>query len=556
MEFTAPHLIGLMRRWWWLFVVGLVVGGAVGYGVSSRTDPIYSSSALMQVNLPLPADSLDPDAIEASESRARTYRQLIWTQGVLGPVIEELDLPYTVDELRNNVSAWTVEGTQFIEVNVLDGDPERAAAIANGIANSMAAHVEAETLALAEPMLTEIDEQIQSTNAQMEEIEAQIAALEGQEGAGDLQTRAELSRLQLTLDGLQQTEADLLAERQEVELAASRSITPITLASPAEPATSPDEPQPRLATMFGAGFGLLIAAVAIVILGYMDRTVKPTTDFPTLVGGPLLGKVMSGKATKDDPYPLFVLKHPHEPESESVRAVRANISFRFLQRGKRLLAVSTAAPDEGKSVLVANLALAAAQAGLRTVLIDANLQAPSQHRMFDISNHRGLTTWLWQPPTQPVTVQSWQDLAVQTIIQRLRVMPSGPMVDTPADLLLSSSRFRSLLQSIDGDADLVIIDTAPVLSSNAALLTAAEVDGVVLICRPEKTAQDALSEAATVLAPSSAEIVGVVLSDLVGRDLAETGGGEAPPPGPMLPYQATPVAEEPPEPKRVVNSAD
>lgn len=555
MEFTASRLTGLIRRWWWLVVLGIVVGGAVGYGVSARTDPVYESSALMQVNLPLPGNTLDPDAIEASESRARSYRQLIWTQDVLEPVIQELDLPYSLDELRNEVSAWTIEGTQYIEVSVRDGDPDRAAAIANEIVGSMARHVEAESSVVAEISRSSLDENLQNVTDRIEQVEADIAAIDGAESGPSLEDRADLSRLQLALSGLQQTEADILAQLQQLELDAAQSVTPITLASPAEPAGSPEEPQPRLATMFGAGFGLLIAATAIVVLGYLDRTVKPTTDFPTLVGAPLIGKVSNSKSNRNDPYPLFVLKHPHEQEAEAVRAVRANLSFRFTSQGKRLLAITSVGADEGRSTLVANLALAAAQAGLRTVLIDANLQNPSQHRLFDISNHRGLTTWLWQTTPQAGTVHSWQDLALQTIVHRLRVMPSGPMVDTPADLLLSSDRFRALLKSINGDADLVIVDTAPVIGSNAALLLAADVEGVLLVARPERTVQEALTEAVAILKPSSAEIVGVVLNELTDQDRRETGAGEAPPAGPMLPHQATAPAESA-APRRISNSAD
>lgn len=512
MQLTVPHLLALVRHWWWLLLLGPMIGGLVGYGVSSRVEPVYSSTVMIQVNPPQSGGQFDPDALRSSEALATTYHQLIWTRPVLQPVIEALSLPHDVDTLGGRVSAWTLRGTQLIEVRVSDPDPQQAAAIANAIAESFGKHIAEQSVQLGAPTRAVIDTQLAETTEQIELLEQQIGTLNQSPGSADFAIQQQVSDLRTTLVQLQQTNVELLIMQQSMEINAVGAQTQITVAAAAEPATTPDEPRPRVAAVFGAMFGVFLATAVVVVIGYMDNTVRTTTNFASLAGAPLIGRIGYQPRLREGDGQLFMVHHPKEEASEAIRLLRANIEFASSSNKIASLAVASPGKGDGKSTVISNLALSMAQAGMRTVLIDADLRNPSQHRIFGIGNSRGLSSWLKR------TTEPWPELAKETTVRNLLVIPSGPVPSNPADLL-SLGRLRQLLIAIGDSADIVLVDTSPVLDSSDALLVAAEVDGVLLVSQFQRTRLDALRRAAAALRLSSARVVGVVLNQQPRRGL-------------------------------------
>jgi len=173
--------------------------------------------------------------------------------------------------------------------------------------------------------------------------------------------------------------------------------------------------------------------------------------------------------------------------------------------------VTSPGPSEGKSTVTANLAVAMAQAGFTTVIIDADLRRPSQHKIFAVPNERGLTTLLTHPD------QPWNWAAVEVLSGSLYVIPSGPLPPNPADLL-SSERWRQTLATIVEMVDFVLIDTPPILTASDPLVVAPAADGVVLVCRAGRTRREALRRATMALRQGTVRIVGVVLNQRTGRE--------------------------------------
>lgn len=505
MELEARHFLALVRRGWWLLILGPLIAGLVGYSISSRAEPVYSSRVLIQINPPQAGGSFDPDALQSSESLATTYHQLIWTQPVLDPVIQKLSLPYDFSGLEERLTAWPLRGTQLIEVKASDSDPQRAADIANAVAESLSTYITDQSILLGNPTRSEIDTQLATTSEQIDQLQQQVVALEQSPSAEDAVNQEQVSQLRTTIVQLQQTHSELLILQQNMAINAVAAQTQITIASPAEPATTPDEPRPQLALMFGGAFGLFIAGTVVVVLGYLDNTVKASTDFPALVGAPLIGRIGSQPKLREGEGQLFMLNRPNEAVSEAIRLLRTNIEFASTAHKISSLAIASPSMGEGKSTVVANLAVATAQAGMRTVLIDADLRSPSQHRMFGVRNTLGLSSWLMR------TDRPWTDFAASTMVANLLVIPSGPVPPNPADLL-SLGRLRRLLDNIGSDADIILMDTSPVLGSSDALLVAAEVDGVILVGQSQRTRLDALRRAAAALQPSAVRMIGVVLN--------------------------------------------
>src|SRR5258708_31774372 len=111
------------------------------------------------------------------------------------------------------------------------------------------------------------------------------------------------------------------------------------------------------------------------------------------------------------PFRLVPRKEPHSPAAEAFRTLGSNILFAALDKPIKTLLITSPAPEEGKSVTIANLAVTMAQAGHTTILVDADLRRPSQHTLWNLGNERGLTSMmldatLSSPPLQSVAVDN------------------------------------------------------------------------------------------------------------------------------------------------------
>lgn len=217
------------------------------------------------------------------------------------------------------------------------------------------------------------------------------------------------------------------------------------------------------------------------------------------------------------PPDLITLTQPRSAAAEAYRTLRTSLEFSSLDRPLRSLVVTSSSPDEGKSTTVANLAVALAQAGRRTVVVDADLRRPSLHSLFGLPNTAGLTSMMLdeaataQPPYQAGPVAG------------LRALTSGPLPPNPAELL-ASRRFDEILARLIQDADIVLFDAPPLMAVSDAAVLAARVDGVILVVQAEKTKREAVQRAKKMLERVNAHLVGAVLTEVKGeRGLAYYG---------------------------------
>ncbi|MBN1813497.1 MAG: CpsD/CapB family tyrosine-protein kinase, partial [Anaerolineae bacterium] len=169
----------------------------------------------------------------------------------------------------------------------------------------------------------------------------------------------------------------------------------------------------------------------------------------------------------------------------------------------RTLLVTSAGPTEGKSTTAANLAVAMAQAGLKVVVLDADLRRPRIHKIFGLHPRGGLTGSL---------LEGNMDGRLQpSQVEGLAVLPAGELPPNPSELL-GSKRLRELLDELAEDADVVVIDSPPVLPVTDAAVLAREVDGVLLVVDAGATRQEVVQRAVEGLRQVGAHLIGVVLN--------------------------------------------
>jgi non-specific protein-tyrosine kinase len=210
---------------------------------------------------------------------------------------------------------------------------------------------------------------------------------------------------------------------------------------------------------------------------------------------------------------LVALSDPQSAAAEAFRTLRTNIQFASLDQSLHMLTVTSVGIDEGKSEVAANLAITMAQAEQRVILVDGDLRRPALHTLFGLTNDQGLTSMLFAPEGSAAPLQ-------QTSVPGLQLLSSGPLPPRPADIL-GSRRMGEILHSLRDIADVIIIDTPPVLAVSDTVVLAPRVDGVLLVMQAGRTRREHARQARTVLDKAKANIVGVVLN---GAELTQASG--------------------------------
>ena len=203
---------------------------------------------------------------------------------------------------------------------------------------------------------------------------------------------------------------------------------------------------------------------------------------------------------------LITLTDPRSPAAEAYRTLRTNLTFAALDNPIETLVVTSAAPGEGKSTVLANLAVAMAQGERRTILVDGGLRRPGLHGIFGVANDRGLTTMivdeaaLGDPPLVDVGVDN------------LWLVPSGPLPPNPADIL-GSRKMEAVIAALKGRADVVLFDAPPIVAVTDAVVLGTKVDGVLLVMCAGRTRREHAQRARELLERVHVRIVGAVLND-------------------------------------------
>ena len=202
---------------------------------------------------------------------------------------------------------------------------------------------------------------------------------------------------------------------------------------------------------------------------------------------------------------LVTVVNPRSAVSEAYRVLRTNIQFSSLDRRIRALLVTSTSPEEGKSTVLANLAVTFAEAGNRVVLVDADLRRPSLHKLFGLSNQVGLTTAVLDEDGSLLPIQD-------TEVPNLRVLASGPLPPNPADLL-SSQRMDRVTEALRAEADYLLYDSPPIVAVTDAAVLGRRLDGVLLVIDAGKTKRDHARRAKLLLEKVNAHLLGVVLNN-------------------------------------------
>lgn len=510
----------MLRRWWWLVVVSVGLAAGVSYLSVRSTPKVYMASTTILVGEAISATNPSSGDFSTAQMLADTYASIAQREPILDGVVKKLNLPNTWQDLRGQVLVVHQLGSQTFEVRVIDGDPARAKAIVDGIAEQLIATSPTEQTRKAvqerrqfiRAQLDVLQQKIDRASADLDQKQSELATESSARGVLDKQD--EIHALELNLSSWRASYASLLNTDQST--GGPNTLTVI------EPATLPRQPagSDQRFQIAAAGFaGLLLAIGAILAVEFLDNTVKSKEDVERLVGAPTLAQVPQFAALRRQAGAVIAMSAPEAPETEAYRLLSTGLRFAKLNGSGNGVTILLASPamGDGKSVTAANVAAALAQQGHEVLLVDMDLRNPSLHEFFGVSNTVGLTSVFLN--------RGWRtsDCVVETGVPLLRLLPSGPIPPNPGSFIGRVGEM--LMQEFREMAEFVIIDTPPLFAATDAVALASLSDATLLVVREGRTSRNSCREAREVLERSDAHIVGTVLNAVHRRNMGMYGYG-------------------------------
>jgi capsular exopolysaccharide synthesis family protein len=306
------------------------------------------------------------------------------------------------------------------------------------------------------------------------------------------------------LDAAQQVLNSLMSREKETDVTTQLKASNIRVVDPAVVPKVPVIPRTSRDVTMGILLGLFLSIGLAFFLEYLDNTLKTPDDVRRHLGAPLLGVVP--ELTGDTHPNLVVLNTGLDQRFvEGYRVVSTALSYSWSETGPRVVAVTSTAPGEGKTITAVNVALTLAAQEGRTLLIDCDMRKPTTHHLVRGKKGPGLSDVL--------VGKAKLSEAVQTELPGtyLAYLPSGSNAPSPADLLANRT-VASLLEGLRKFYDWIVIDTPPVGAVAEALILAPHADGVIVVAGAEMVPKKAVLHTLERIHESGARILGVVLN--------------------------------------------
>ncbi|OGC01873.1 hypothetical protein A2V82_02610 [candidate division KSB1 bacterium RBG_16_48_16] len=363
----------------------------------------------------------------------------------------------------------------------------------------------------------------------------------------------------------------LSQRREEARISEAEKLGNMRVIDRAELPRSPIYPKKRLNLAIGMVLGLTMGLGLAFFMETLDVSIKTPDEVEKKTGLTILGSIPNLKSRaretvaeeyEDRSYrepsrQLITYAAPASPASEAYRTLRTNLQFSNLAENFRIVLLTSSGPREGKSTTVANLAVATAQMGLRTLVIDADLRKPTIHRFFGLHREPGLANILSyffhksqfrsfngvvvreddediessKGPMGQASVKAKKtvqdiaslDLALSeavqpTNIRGLDVLTCGELPSNPSEMLASET-MKDLLVLVKERYDFVIIDAPPVIAVTDAAVLAPIVDGVALVLESGRNDKEIIQKAKSLLSRGGVNLLGAILNNVKERNL-------------------------------------
>ena len=329
----------------------------------------------------------------------------------------------------------------------------------------------------------------------------------------------EYSLLKRDLETNRQLYEGLLEKLKQAGVSAGLRSNNFRIVDVARAPMAPIEPNIPRNLAFAFMLGLSSGVGLAFLLEGLDNTVRTTEQAQMISGLPPLGIIPLGSrtaregggekrlviASSKEAVELITQVRPQSQMAESYRALRTSLLLSNLGAPPKVIMVTSALPQEGKTTTSINCAVVLAQKGIRVLLIDADLRRPSIHKTLGMGPRSGLSNVL----TGSATLE--HAITRSSILPNLDVLPAGTPPPNPAELL-ASTNMRDVLEQLRTRYDHIVVDTPPTLSVTDAVVLSPRADAIVLVIRSGQTTKQALRRARDILTQVNAKVSGVLLN--------------------------------------------
>lgn len=509
------YLAILWRRKWIIVATTLVmvIGTAI---VNFLTTPTFISSATLRVAT-VGANAIGggrPD-IEYTLRLMNTYANIVNSRSTRQELTQRLNLSE-----RPTLSVNIVPGTELMKVEAEATDAEEARAVAAAAAEIVVRSSQEQyrggglsTLDILDAQIAQSEEELATARANydrlLKEAPVDSPALEAAAKSIDLK---------------ENSYAGLLQQRENVRIQAAVLANSVYIVDPAEVATTPAKPRTDVNLVLGTLVGLIIGIVLAFLFDSFDSTLHTAGQIQSMTRLPTVGRIPAVIGHS----PVIGLNgalNGFQPHLEAYRRLRVNVLSAGDPQPPQAILVTSADEGEGKSTVVANLAIAMAKSGRSVVLVDCDLHQPAQHKIFNLKNEFGLTHVLTKQVSVAGVLQKGR-------MPNLSLITSGPALPNPAQSpelmritpsaladrfeqgteLLGSPEMNHLLDQLRNEYDVVLLDTPALLSVTDAAVLAPLVDIVMLVVAPERSHRDSVRSVLELLDGVKVKSIGVVIN--------------------------------------------
>ncbi len=483
----------------------------------SRTDQ-FQGEARVLVN-PTPIGSVNGQDVRPVLSRELN---VVASNAIATQAAEELGLTISPRALLENLEVTFVDDSDTLELAYVSQDAVEAAEIVNAIAVAYVEDRQRQADEQDQSTIDQLTNNIAATEDQIAELESQIADI-NRERTQAIALAQDITALtdQISSARLEIGSLNTQLRNFTTDLADERLLVSARTATGevSQFATVPNTPiglSNNLLRAAGLILGLGLGVALAFVMQRLDRTARESSDVELALGSTVLGSVppfgfrnflskagvvMTGSSRS----------HKIQQARESFRRLRSSLQFLSSSREARTFLITSAVPGEGKSTMTTNTAVALAQGGSSVCLVNADMRRPTVEKLLGVATGNGLSTWLEDSSTSDIMV------AVPNI-SGLVLIPSGPLPESPVDLL-ASGRLPSLFKELSSQFDFVLIDAPPILRTADAAAISPHVDGTIIVVDASQTGTDDLLRVRSEIERSGGTVLGAVLN----RDNQDSG---------------------------------
>ena len=452
-----------------LLIIFALIFGLGSFYVFFMQKPKYEATATVIVSSDKSNANL-PGEVATNKNLIDTYTQVVKSHRVLDKVKSDMSTELTYSDMLDMIEVSAIKGTEIINITTTDRDAEFATKMTNKI---------------AEHFVKEIAKIYNDRNINV--LDSAVTPTEP---------------------------ANIKIVRQEI-------------------------------IAFAAG--LIVSVSILFLVFYFDRSVKTSEQVESQLHLPVIGKIHmidaekerlkrrqralalkakkeakeadsaenaenaenEEEASEEDLSSELILKNnPKSIISEDFRTVRTSLDFSLVGKNNNSLVLTSTVPNEGKSFVSANLAIAFANTGKKVLLVDADMRLGRQHEIFELSNQAGLSNLLVETAGDRL-----RKYVQKTEIENLSVVTRGVTPPNPAELI-DSKQMEKFIATVKSKYDYVIIDSAPVYNLADSLIISKKADRTMIVCRANKTNIDHVKDGLKSLQAIDANIAGVILNQI------------------------------------------